>query len=344
MISKTIHYRYCKTRNVKKTLQQLLTEGYFKFDNFKLANNRKQILSSLSDEFMLINSLSLKQNNEYLFGQLVYVEPGKSQPILNIDNKSQTFTMRAFTPNQLEEQLTEAEIENDKKTKSKTKKSQELRKEFTDSILYFLVHGNHIVILQSKALMAKDLERYLIWFCSESGQFTSKSELYLELKPPKETIEKMQQGNAKRLSIGSSLTPRYEKKSKEKNYEQLISKMGIGLEILRQYFIKNKKSKNLIDSLDESNIEVKLEISYKRKTTEKGQQLLDSIATSLRHLDEDEVEIDLTNGVTINGDELRLSKKIGIKYTKSNLIDEVNLFEKMKNWFCEKILSEDVEL
>lgn len=53
---------------------------------------------------------------------------------------------------------------------------------------------------------------------------------------------------------------------------------------------------NIKDSLDEANLQVSLEITYFRKTNDSGQAVIDSIATSLRHLDEDDISIKLQGG------------------------------------------------
>ena len=69
----------------------------------------------------------------------------------------------------------------------------------------------------------------------------------------------------------------------------------------------------LEDSLDESNLQVNLEITYFRKTNKDGQLLMDTLATSLRNMDEDDIEITLKGGGTIKGGDLKLSGSISVQ-------------------------------
>lgn len=92
----------------------------------------------------------------------------------------------------------------------------------------------------------------------------------------------------------------------------------------------------LEDSLDESNLQVNLEITYFRKTNKDGQLLMDTLATSLRNMDEDDIEITLKGGGTIKGGDLKLSGSINVQYN-NGLIDENHLYLQMHKWLHAKI-------
>ncbi|HGX9488834.1 TPA: hypothetical protein QHU29_004727, partial [Escherichia coli] len=93
---------------------------------------------------------------------------------------------------------------------------------------------------------------------------------------------------------------------------------------------------NIKDSLDEANLQVSLEITYFRKTNDSGQAVIDSIATSLRHLDEDDISIKLQGGGEITGKEIKLSGKISVEHN-NGIIDENDLFLKMHKWLFSKL-------
>ncbi|MCV5778902.1 hypothetical protein OFN45_31830, partial [Escherichia coli] len=81
--------------------------------------------------------------------------------------------------------------------------------------------------------------------------------------------------------------------------------IGKGGALLKAFFGDNWANDiNIKDSLDEANLQVSLEITYFRKTNDSGQAVIDSIATSLRHLDEDDISIKLQGGGEITGKEI----------------------------------------
>ena len=113
--------------------------------------------------------------------------------------------------------------------------------------------------------------------------------------------------------------------------------IGKGGALLKAFFGDNWANDiNIKDSLDEANLQVSLEITYFRKTNDSGQAVIDSIATSLRHLDEDDISIKLQGGGEITGKEIKLSGKISVEYN-NGIIDENDLFLKMHKWLFSKL-------
>jgi len=100
---------------------------------------------------------------------------------------------------------------------------------------------------------------------------------------------------------------------------------------------------DLDSSLDEANLQVTLEITYLRKTTGNGQRMLDNIATSLRHIDEADVKINLHGGGTIKGGDLKLTGSVSVK-TNNGLVDETDLYHQLHLWIVTKVRTKEIEV
>lgn len=93
------------------------------------------------------------------------------------------------------------------------------------------------------------------------------------------------------------------------------------------------------ENLAESNIEMFVTLRYNRKTTEAGQKLMDSLGVALRNSDEVETELELKEGGSIKGDELRLTGRIGLQSYDGQL-SHSEVFQELQTWLLEKIKAE----
>lgn len=347
---KAIHYKRAAIANCNADLQSIL-ESIISADGTaaKVGLRREQISPSDSTSgYRLINRSSTFQT--ILFGQLILFEQGKSQTLMTISDDVDFYDINAITSEQIKLEADEG-ITADEKEK--------IKREFIDSILYFGVLKNHIIIVQSNSLRAKDLEIHLNWLIHSFGNsFSPDSVLILKDKPTEETIQKLESNPVRKINLGSvpvkskdtsgqvqiksssasSLSPSLQQVRKMK-----FMPAGKGGSILKAAFGEDWfKDLKLEDSLDDANLQVNLEITYFRKTNKDGQLLMDTLATSLRNMDEDDIEISLKGGGTIKGGDLKLSGSISIQYN-DGLIDENHLYLQMHKWLHSKIGSGEVE-
>lgn len=347
---KAIHYKRAAIANCTADLQSIL-ESIISVDGTaaKVGLRREQISPSDSASgYRLINRSSTFKT--ILFGQLILFEQGRSQTLMTISDDVDFYDINAITSQQIK-------LEADENISQKEK--EKIKREFIDSILYFGVLKNHIIIVQSNALRAKDLEIHLNWLIHSFGSsFSDDSTLILKDKPTEETIQKLESNPVRKINLGSVPV-----KSKDTNDKVLIKPSSIGTspqklqQVRKMKFMPTGKGGNILkaafgedwfkdlkleDSLDDSNLQVNLEITYFRKTNKDGQLLMDTLATSLRHMDEDDIEISLKGGGTIKGGDLKLSGSINIQYN-NGLIDENHLYLQMHKWLHAKIGSGEVE-
>ncbi|HDR1241601.1 TPA: hypothetical protein QB250_000770 [Pasteurella multocida] len=341
-MKKSIHYRHATITETKETLQALI-EKALKIERLAIVENRIEKINSISDESRFINSHSAE--GRMLFFQMVFIESGKQQTILDMEEGAKSYPIQAFNLNGNEQ---------DKKR----------RKEFVNSILYALIFNNHLVVLKSKALSERDLENHLYWLLVETSEIIPQSQLGLAIQPPKQIRELTTKEPVKKVLIGTELagafTPEEKKEDidKQQDFDYLneLSKEVIdtksikfspkvGMDILKSLFNKELfESKDFIDCLDESNLKVNLEITYDRKTTVSGQSFIDSIAHSLRHVDDDDVKIVLKNGGILRGSQVKLSGDINVKMNDNGIIDETDLRKQMRDWLLSKIDQDEIEL
>ena len=119
---------------------------------------------------------------------------------------------------------------------------------------------------------------------------------------------------------------------------------GIGADLIKAALGEDwLNSLKLEDALDEANLQVNLEITYLRKTTSTGQKMLDNIASSLRHIEPDDVKIELNGGGLVKGNDLKLTGPISVQYN-NGLIDESDLYNQMHSWLLQKIEQDEIDL
>lgn len=352
---KSIHYKLAGLSNCSSDLQSIL-ESILLEDGTasKVGMRREQISPSDSQSgYRLINRSNTFKT--ILFGQLILFEQGKSQAFMTISDDVAFYDINSITSEQ---------IKLDGDEKATTEDKEKVKREFIDSILYFGVLGNHMVIVQSSSLRARDLETHLGWLIhSFSSSFSDSSALILRDKPSTEVIQKMDTTPVKKITLGSvpvksqtetgevvmKNAPSLPAKTEIGNSIEKVRKVrfmptGKGGSILKAAFGEDWFSNlRLEDSLDESNLQVNLEITYLRKTTSDGQRVMDTLASSLRHTDSDDIEIQLQGGGIIKGSDLKLTGSVSVQYN-NGLIDENHLYLQMHKWLIAKIGSGEIEV
>lgn len=334
-------------------MQELLESALAEGSSVAKATSRKEIFNEDDDSCRLINRH--KEFNGMFFGQLVFFESGKSQTFITLDEDAEYYNIGAITSDAISDH--EGSDQESKSEKAK------LRKEFIDSILYFGVLYDHVVILQSSALRARELETHLAWFLGTCAQkLPADSVLVLKDKPTEETIRKLEKLPVKTVKLGAPVgipeSPSVEQapvaagKSTDTKEEvtELQAKSlkwvpkGTGVDVLSALMGAGWFERpELKDALDDANLKVSLEISYVRKTTRHGQKMLDEMAVALRHMDDSDVKIELQGGGTLRGEDLKLSGPISVK-TINGLVDENDLYHQMHAWLVSKVESSEIEV
>ncbi|CDH01947.1 universal stress protein [Xenorhabdus bovienii] len=331
--TKRILYKEVKITGQTRTLQDLLSDI---ISEHPKAESRKELINP-SDEnlFRLINRHEVFQG--MLFCQLVAFEPGNSQRYIQLKNNAESYEIRSVTSTELAK-LAEEDTDEAKQER------EEIIREFIDSILYFGVYGDSVIIMQSRSLTTRELETHLRWLL---GSLTSKipngNVLVIRDKPKEEILEKVMKKPVKSVTIG---TPIEASNQTGKDGVNQWVPSGTGAEILKaalsekwDNFIKGIK---LTDCLDDANLEVRLVFSFKRKTSENGEKVLRNIVDATRHYPDEDVTIEMVGGTKLSGQEIRLWNTVNL-VTYNSLIDEHDLYGQMHEWLTALLTSGEIE-
>ncbi|WP_337135944.1 hypothetical protein [Proteus terrae] len=331
--SKRILYKEVLIPGQTASLQKILSEILSKHQK---AENRKELVNPNNDDlFRLINKSETFQG--MLFCQLVSFEPGHSQRYIQLKDDAESYEIRSVTSVELSK-LTAEEADEVKQEHS------EVVREFIDSILYFGVFGNSIVVMQSRALTTRELETHLRWLL---GTLTSNIDdggiLMIRDKPKEEIIEKVMARPIKSVSVGAPIEA---VNTIDKGGKQSFSPSGTGADVIKAMLAEKwdnfMKGIKLTDCLDDANLEVKLVFTYKRKTTENGERVLRKIADSTRHYPDEDVTVEMVGGTRLSGEDIRLWHKINL-ITYNSLIDEHDLYGQMHEWLTSLLTTEEIE-
>ena len=313
---KKIRYKSVDLRGTK-TLNDYLKE--VTLDNtsaFFRVKNRQQSVSSNSDDYIFINHISEYKNMVY--GELVIIEIGKSQQMINIDDDASEYQMKAFFTSDLPDDL----------------EDKALKREFVESVLYFGVIDNHVAVIQSRALTSKILESYLDWLLGEASEAMSDDyAVILKDTANLKIQEKLASTPTKKLIIGAAIEAEEIQESSDiaKTTFSISDKF---VQVFKALLQEDFSGLKLHDGLEDANLRMKLEMTYDRKTSECGQSVIDSVASALRH--SDDYKIELTDGTTITADELKLSGTIPMQIIKGNVYTS-GLKSQIHSWLIENV-------
>lgn len=326
-----LFYKQAKIVGVNKTLSDMLKEALSSNSNRKKVISRQEVLGD-SGDMRFINSY--ENYNGMFFSQLISVEAGKIQSYLHLDDESESYPIKP-----IDLDLVDKENAKDK-----------LRKEFLDSIIYFGVIGNHIAILQSSTLRARQLESYLNWFLGTSccNILPENTPIILSDAITEEMRTRIAKNPAKEISVGSPInsspviSPVTANNSSPNNVDiqSQVASVKHTLDpddasLIERFFGINLSGKEFSDSLEKANLSLEMKLKFKRTTTKNGQELIDQVATSLRHLDPDDYYIRLSDKSYIKGGQLVVAGPIKIQLTESGAIDEGILKNDMHVWLVQ---------
>ncbi|MDI9334144.1 MAG: hypothetical protein QM533_07180 [Cytophagales bacterium] len=314
------------------TLKQLLSKAIKQLNQVQ---HRKKLVSAdpNAPSFHLIGHTK-DELNEFLFGALLAYSPGVAPLFLVDDGAAADVTLEKI------------------KVANTT---AGMRRELLNSILYFGVFDNHLVLMQSQSLKSLQAEMYFQWFLHQSGTLAKTNTVTLLDTPSAAVREKIESSKGIRgIKLGGgqllprSAMPKTEKLVQEKEVEkvsfspiQSTSSKGV-IGVLKSLLSPVELANIDLDTIAESNIELTLLLRYKTKTTIEGHKLMDSLGAALRHSEDFETELELEGGGTLKGSELKLTGDVKVTAYDGH-ISETEVYEAMRTWLLQKIDSQDVK-
>ncbi len=156
--SKDVVLSYCKARMLQKgkSLQQLLRSAAKKLDTIE---KRTESLGGADGGSGVVRFLNDNMATKGMqFGVLLMYTPGKNAAVMEMIRNQQNAKVFLLAP----------------------KSKDGSRQEFLESMLYFGVLDNHLILKQAARLRFTALDAHLNWFLHEAGVFSKDDGLSLE--------------------------------------------------------------------------------------------------------------------------------------------------------------------
>mgnify|MGYP000277504156 FL=1 len=309
LVQKKIVYRIASITNCDSDLQELLGKAI----QATQVNERQQELNEYEKTFRTIN-----QKWSYrgiTMCEMVLIDPGASQPLAVYDESKGVYTIDAISTNELSQE--------------RLKRNSD----FVNSMLYFGVKGNEVVIMPSQAINVRALENYLTWLLGEKlNLISNESKFALNKNIPRAVEEQIRSSPVRSIEIGSVLSG-----ASDDDSEEFVSSESFSINAKSLLRVLGAKLKDELpfSISDDSNIRAKIVISYFRKTNDAGQNFMNHLGTTLRNLDDADVCVTLKNNVKISGEELNLQKVVKISKTDRGLLINDDISEAMVTWLLD---------
>jgi hypothetical protein len=249
-------------------------------------------------------------------------------------------------------------------------------KEFLAGSVYFGVSGNHVIVAQSRGLKVQELENYLNWLLvvrskvlSDENRVSlndhvpkSKKALFkgvrgIEIKGPvqlqpsaaveaqaakdQEAASALKRTGKKKAGEGTTVAAPtksafYPVKLAGKAWEAVKTLVGDSFQLPSEI--------NVDDLADTPDIEVQISLKWKGHHAEDDSDFLDSVASNLRHIDDElDYEIRSASG-TLGRDDIKIFKMVSIPWTKTGRPQFEVIFPKMADWLAGLVTDGKVDL
>lgn len=314
---KLLHYRKASfMKPTGNTLQELLEQALAKLTP---VSRRFELMGSEEDEAWrrFINTHRSALGME--FGNLVLYAPDQARHTIAIDDSADELDIEQIAPGATEDGK---------------------KRQFLESILYYGIRGNHVILLQSIALKARDLEIHFNWLLRQAGLLDDQNAVFLNNFVPQPAQEKLSRAEVKSVRLGTPLVDMPGRSESTEyspqGFEVKTTKFrpwGEGFDILRLIAPERMRGLSVEDLQAATDLEVFVEVTYRRQADEKSKKLLNRLTTALRHVGDDDLRIEFKGGVMI-GSELQV-KALKSIVTYNGLVDPQDVFLAMQSWLLE---------
>lgn len=250
-----------------------------------------------------------------LVGQFVLYEPGRFHQAIQIDEDKDALDLVEIAP------------------KIGDAKAQA---EFLESVLYFGIAENHIILLQSRSLRGREFESYLTWLLREAESLHEEDGMSLVRGLSAEAQDKIANGTPTKLSIGTDLFSGMSPVRASGDKKMKFRPTGPLWELLSVLTEGRLDKLKLSEGIDPETLRVLVEVRYKKRTDTQGAKIMDALTKSLRHLHEDDFRAQFPKTGELKGDRMFLSHLVGVLANAGNVI-ESDLYRRMHEWLTELV-------
>lgn len=272
---------------------------------------------------MVINRHAKRLN--MLVGQFISFTAGQQQPVVTIKKGQKEFDLTSIVASQ----------------------SSSQRKEFVDGMGFFAIHGNHVLLAQSRSLGSREFEAYLNWLlCEASAVLASDVMVTVADQPSTAMMRKVAQKRLRGVTVGTPLKPVATASTRGKDHVFRYEASGEAFDTIRGLFGADIfKHVNLTEALDADNVfvQVTVRVKGKRSVSDDTHKMLDALATAARHMSPDDIAMEVQGVGTVKGDEIKIHRSVVVDVlAEGGLVKEDDLWQKLHEWLCELLESKQV--
>lgn len=314
---KSFSYRYAEGLLNGRTLQAVLEPVLYGTHRF-VDNRAEDIVDEHGNQ--LRRCINLRhRNDDMLFGEFILYVSGTNKQVVTVQQQQEHLRVDQIQP---------------------PPDPEGNPREFIDAVLYFGIHDNHVVVVQSAALRDRDFESHLNWLLFTHAQALQQGESIM-LRKELTLDAQRQMDSVRSVSISAPLIERRADPAavgvERENQHLAVNVRGRGLEWLR-----TTVGVDLIDNLNVEDLvaadELEVHISIVKKG---GSRLPDSPANNtiaaltqtLRHQYEDDIRVTTRRG-EIRGRSLFL-RTIRTVNCLNGVPNQLHVFEQMSDWLSE---------
>ncbi len=267
---------------------------------------RAQRLGENGKNYRLINQCYSK--GSMVVGCLLDFTEGNFQPIVNIDEEGLELAISQLEPG--------------------------AKQQILEGMLFFGIDDDHVILLQSRALRAREFENHLNWWLGERTQVLPEGAyVSLDNEPSRQAKERLTGVKSVLLRAPAALENFRSEPEDSPKHQSLTGVIKTRIwEILRTegVFAEHAKADAAL-AIEE--IDLSLEIRRHGRTRE-GSSLLDELAHTLRNSEDDVYELETSRGGEVRGNELKLSRTKSVK-TFNGVPELADVADKMRDCLAE---------
>lgn len=332
--SRRAYYRRAQIQSSNSAnLQNLIESALSKQSTVK---SRLETIDSSGETYRLIAMHSKK--GKMLAGHLISFERGSYQLVIGDDPEATSLELGAIEPPQQEGTA----------------------QQFVTGVVYFCIFENCVALIQTGSLRANALERHFAWLIRDKAEILDNADgLALVDEPHKAVAERIRKNHIKAINLGvpfmqeesvTALVTSTDNSGIISSREQEITKFKADTAL--KGFLKKClpsdtfSSLGLSDVVFDGDLEVWLQIKhpkYQRKHPASTTKLLDELGIALRDQEEESVRLELRDGSTIKGSQLKISSSISLE-TIGGKPNIDSLYDAMSEWIKHLIANNEITL
>lgn len=332
--SRRAYYRRAQIQsNSNSTLQALVESALSKQPTVK---SRLETIDSSGETYRLI--AKHEQIGGMLAGHLISFERGSYQLVIGDDPDATSLELDAIEPPQLEGTA----------------------QQFVTGVVYFCIFDNCVALIQTGSLRANALERHLAWLIRDKAEVLDNSDgIALVDEPHKAVAERIRKNHIKAINLGipfmqeeavTAQVTSVDNSGIINSREEEVTKFKADTALkglLKKYLpIDRFSSLGLSDVVFDGDLEVWLQIKhpkYQRNHPASTTKLLDDLGIALRDQEEESVRLELRDGSTIQGSQLKISSAISLE-TIGGKPNIGSLYTSMSEWIKHLIANDEITL